>query len=151
MSDLSPDSHAAIKFALSKAEGLKYISELRDPVRTVVLVHAAQGVINNGGLQYLFEADFPGKPPYSLFVEAYRRIGADDAASKLEEAVALFPFPNPHRAVRKRNAFMDRFKNEEGDAVNSPFEPLTNALCGNKTVWRRLEKYIQKNLTALGG
>jgi hypothetical protein len=149
MSNLSPNSHAAIKFALSRAESLNDISELHDPVRTVVLVHAAQGVINNGGLQNFFEADFPGKPPYSLFVEAYRRIGADDAASRLEQAVTLFPFPNPHRAVRKRNAFMDRFKDEEGEAKNSPFEPLTNVLCGNKMVWRRLDKYIRKNLKAL--
>jgi hypothetical protein len=151
MSNLSSDSRAAIDFALSKAEGLSDINQLHDPIRTVVLVHTAQGVIDNGGLQYFFEADFPGKPSYPLFVEAYRRIGADDAASKLEQAVALFPFPNPHRAVRKRNAFMDRFKDEEGEAVNSPFEPLINALCGNKTVWRRLDKYIQNNRKALGG
>ena len=56
MSSLSSDSRAAIKFALSKAEGLNDINQLHDPIRTVVLVHAAQGVIDNGGLQYFFES-----------------------------------------------------------------------------------------------
>ena len=71
MSNLSSDSRAAIKFALSKAEGRSDINQLHDPIRPVVLVHAAQGMIDNGGLQYFFEADFPGNPPYSLFSISY--------------------------------------------------------------------------------
>ena len=146
-----PQFESAIKFALSRAQEIEDVALLPAPVRTVALVHAAQGVIDNGGFQYFFESDFPGRPPYSLFVDAYRTIGADEEAATLEKAIALFPFAQPHRYVRKRNKFMDRFKDEEGDTVDSPFDPLTNKLCGNKTVWRQLRRYVAKNLKSLGG
>ena len=48
--------------------------------RTIV-VYAAQGIIDNGGFQYLFESDFPGCPPCSLTVPAFRRNGAREAGA----------------------------------------------------------------------
>ena len=140
----------AVEHAMSKARAAKDVAALPDAVRTVALVHAAQGIIDNGGLQYFFEADFPGKPPYPLFIEAYRNIGAAAAAAALAEAVSLFPFPEPHRHAAKRNKFMDSFKDEDDEPVNSPFERLTKPLCGNKSVWRLLEAYVEKNAKALG-
>jgi hypothetical protein len=151
MASSKPQFESAIEFALSRAQEIEDVTSLPEPVRIVVLVHAAQGVIDNGGFQYFFESDFPGKPAYWLFVEAYRAIGADEAAATLEMAVALFPFAQPHRYVGKRNKFLDRFKDEEGDTDNSPFDPLTDLLCGNKTVWRQLRRYVAKNLKSLGG
>ena len=140
----------AVEHAMSKARAAKDVAALPEAVRTVALVHAAQGAIDNGGLQYFFEADFPGKPPYALFVEAYRAIGAAAPAAALADAVALFPFADPHRHAAKRNQFMDRFRDEDDEPVNSPFEPLTRVLCGNKSVWRLLEAYVEKNAKALG-
>ena len=142
---------SAVEYAMFKVRAAENIAELSDAVRTVALVHTAQGVIDNGGLQYFFEADFPGKPPYALFVEAYRNIGATAAASALAEAVSLFPFAEPHRHAAKRNKFMDGFKDEDDEPVNSPFERLTKPLCGNKSIWRLLEAYVEKNAKALGG
>ena len=124
------------------------VTKLPAPVRTVALVQAAQGVIDNGGLQYFFESDFPGKPDYALFIEAYRAIGADDAARTLAQAVALFPFGSPHMHVKKRNEFLDSFLDEDDEPVNSPFEPLTKKLCGNKSIWAKLKKYAAEHSTA---
>ena len=76
----------AVAFAAAAAAEAGGVAGLAAPVRTVVLVHGAQGVIDNGGLRYFFEADFPGKPDYGLFVEAYGAIGAEDAARVLAEA-----------------------------------------------------------------
>jgi hypothetical protein len=140
----------AIDVAIAKAKDSPDVSKLPFELKIVAIVHAAQGVIDNGGLQYFFEADFPGKPPYSLFVDAYREIGASDAALVLEQAVSLFPFREPHQHVRDRNWFMDSFKNQDGDEVNSPFTPLTDMLCGNRVVWVCLEAFVEKHAAAFG-
>ena len=59
------------------------------PQQTVAILYSVQAIVDNGGFQYLFENDFPHDPPYSKFVEAYRRIGADQAAERLEKAVEI--------------------------------------------------------------
>src|SRR4051794_7668624 len=109
---MEPDSHydRVTNYAREEAEKVKDIAKLPPPVRTVACVLTGQGVINNGGLHYFFESDFPNSPPYSFFVEAYRMIGANDAADALEKAVALFPFKDPQRHVDRRNKFLDSFK-----------------------------------------
>ena len=50
-------------------------SKLDIPKQTGAVLYSVQAIIDNGGFQYLFENDFPSKPPYSQFVDAYRRIG----------------------------------------------------------------------------
>jgi hypothetical protein len=133
----------ALKYALAEVERVGVPDKLQPPVRTVVLVHAAQGIIDNGGLQYFFESDFPGQPPYSVFVDAYRAIGADEEASALAEAVKLFPFADPHRFQTRRDKFLERFQHGGAHRSDSPFEPYTDRLCGNQNVWRLLKKYVR--------
>ena len=112
---------------------------LSEPVRTLVLVYGAQGVIDNGGVRYCFENDWPGRPPYSWFSRAYRRIGARRAAALLDKAVAMFPFARPHLARRKRNAFMDTL------AEDSRLFALGDKVCGDASVWRKLEEFLAAN------
>ncbi len=131
----------ALKYALAEVKRFGDPANLAPPIQTVVLVHTAQGIIDNGGLQYFFESDFPRKPPYSIFVDAYRAIGANEEADALADAVKLFPFPDPHRFQDQREKFMDPFL--DCDPQDNPFEPFTNKLCGNKNVWRLLEEYVQ--------
>jgi Domain of unknown function (DUF4375) len=64
--------------------------------QVVTVVLGAQGYIDNGGFIYFFEGDYPGTPPYSVFADAYRAIGADESAECIETAASLFPFPEPH-------------------------------------------------------
>ncbi len=89
------------------------ISRLTLPVQTVAMIDTAQGIIDNGGLEYFYESDFPGTPPYSFFVEAYRRIGAEAAASCLEASVRMFPFPEPHLHEAKRLQWLESVRNDE--------------------------------------
>jgi len=77
-------------------------TRLEPPLRTLVLVVSAQGVIENGGLAHFLGNDWPGQPPYARFVEAFREIGATRAAAVLEEAVGAFDFPHPERDVERR-------------------------------------------------
>ncbi|HVT80977.1 MAG TPA: DUF4375 domain-containing protein [Phycisphaerae bacterium] len=112
------------------------------PRQTVILVSTAQGILDNGGLQYFFESDFPEKPPYSLFIDAYERIGAADAADALKAAVALFNFPQPHRHKTKRNSSLSRFQRRK----TNPLKPFDAVLSGHKKIWKLLEAYAQQNL-----
>jgi hypothetical protein len=135
----------ALNYALAEVERVGDPDKLPPPVRTVVLVHAAQGIIDNGGLQYFFESDFPGQPPYSVFVEAYRAIGANDEAQALADAVKLFPFANPHRFQTRRDKFLETFLDGGTHRPDSPFEAFTDKLCGNENVWRLLDAHIDRH------
>ena len=116
----------------------------KDPARlpevdqTVVAVYGAQGVIDNGGLQYFFENDWPSRPSYSLFIDAYRRIGAVAVAALIEQAVRRFPFAEPHKNQELRREFMESLA--EGDAF------FGEAACGDPIVWVRLEEYVRDNV-----
>jgi hypothetical protein len=135
----------ALKHALAEVERVGDLDKLAAPVRTVVLVHAAQGIIDNGGLQYFFESDFPGQPSYSVFVDAYRTIGASEEAQALADAVKLLPFANPHRFRVRRDKFLEQFQDGGAHRPDSPFEPFTDKLCGNKNVWPLLEAYVERH------
>lgn len=131
----------AIAYALKEVERIGDPAKLPEAVRTVVLVHAAQGIINNGGLQYFFESDFPGQPNYSILVAAYDAIGATAEARVLEAAIASFPFSDPHKFRARREEVMERYAEGEID----PFYRYTKLLCGNKNVWRCLGRYVREH------
>jgi len=120
------------------------IGKLPLPLQTVAVVSSAQGMIDNGGFRYFFENDWPGQPPYSYFVDAYRRIGAVDAAQAFEEAVAVFPFEDPHKQAKKRNEVLERYQDDPAD----PLERLSDRVCGNETIWQQLEQYVTTNAAA---
>jgi hypothetical protein len=80
---------------------------------TVWAVEQAQGVIDNGGFQYFFENDWPENPAYSVFMDAFRRIGADEAADCIHDAMEMFPSSNPHLDYQMRREFMDSLREKE--------------------------------------
>ena len=114
-------------------------TKLDPPLQTVAILYTIQAIIDNGSFQYLFESNFPTNPPYSAFVEAYRRVGAFDAATRLQKAVAMFPFENPHLHQQQRVQFMESL-NEEHE-----FFQLGDEVCGDKKIWSALEDYAKKN------
>jgi hypothetical protein len=77
-------------------------------LQTLLVVESAQGIIDNGGLEYFYEADFPNNPPYSVFVEAYRRIGAESAASCIESTARMFPFEEPQLFEGLRQLWLEK-------------------------------------------
>lgn len=114
-------------------------AQLDIPLQTVAVLYPVQTIIDNGGFRYLFENDFPFTPPYSLFSDAYRRIGAMEVAERLDRAVAMFPFPNPHLAHDRRNEFMDSL-----DESHEFFE-LGDQVCGDEGIWVALERYATQH------
>jgi hypothetical protein len=117
------------------------VAKLPLSLQTVVVIYSAQGVIDNGGLEYFYENDFPDNPPYSLFVSAYRRIGAVEAANCIEQSAAMFPFPDPHLHQKKRDRFLDR-------KASRAFSVLSDRICGDESVWKNLALYVKNNRAA---
>jgi hypothetical protein len=130
----------ALDFATREVNRVGDPDKLPVPIRTVVMVHAAQGIIDNGGLHYFFESDFPGQPNYKIFVDAYRLIGADKEAQALQDAVQRFPFAEPHLHRDARDEFL------YGDAnTGAALAEFSDLLCGNENVWRLLAAYAERN------
>jgi hypothetical protein len=115
------------------------LSKIPEVTRPIALLYMFQGMVDNGGFRYPMETDCPGNPLYSDFVAAYRRIGAEDAANALEKAVSLFPFDHPEQNADARNAFMSSL--DEG----SEFEELSDRVCGDETIWKRMDEYVARH------
>jgi hypothetical protein len=114
-------------------------TKLPTSLQPIAFLYAVQAKIDNGGFRYLFESDFPFHPPYSLFSDAYRKIGAFDAADRLDRAVRLFPFPSPETQQEARNAFMNSL--DESAELFS----LGDEVCGDDRVWQLMEQYVKTN------
>ena len=112
-----------------------------DVVKNFIRVHAAQGVIDNGGYSYFFSSDWPGNPPYSQFTEAYQSIGCEKQVRDLERIVRTFPFENPHLYEEKRKEYIH--KNYDDDKYE--VKGWGDALCGDKEVWEKLAAYCVEN------
>jgi len=113
-------------------------------LQTLLVVESAQGIIDNGGLEYFYEADFPNNPPYSVFVEAYRRIGAESAASCIEDTARMFPFEEPQLFEGLRQLWLEKLR---GDPM-SEFGRLSGRICGDGSVWIKLGEYVKRNQDA---
>ena len=110
---------------------------LNPVLRPVALLYTFQAMVDNGGFRYPFENDFPFTPPYSAFSDAYRQIGALDAAARLDKAVTLFPFADPHTKSSERNEYMDSLDEEDELFL------LGNEVCGDERVWLLLGDYVR--------
>lgn len=118
--------------------------KLQPVLLPVAILYTVQAMVDNGGFRYLFENDFPFNPPYSVFSEAYRIIGATDAANRLEKAVSLFPFDRPEENQDGRNQYMDSL--DESDE----FFQLGDAVCGDERVWQLMEEYVRTHSEVFG-
>ncbi len=94
-------------------------------------------MLDNGGLKYFFEGDWPSHPPYSIFSAAYRRIGSVSTADCIDAAVECFPFQDPHVDRDARRKFMGERYDPERFGV-SAWED-----CGDDDVWPNLVRYAR--------
>lgn len=120
------------------------VFQLPLPVQTVAVVQTTQGIIDNGGLEYFYESDFVGTPPYSFFVDTFRRIGAEAAATRIEASALMFPFSDPHLNEAKRQQWLDGVK----ECETHEFVVLSRAACGDASVFAKLAEYIEGNRSA---
>lgn len=135
-----PYNHAIARLAEAGGD----VSALALPLQTLLLIESAQSIIDNGGLEFFYEADFPNNPPYDQFVDAYRRIGADAAADCIEATAAMFPFDEPHFFEELRQLWLEKMRLQPaGD-----FGRWSDRICGDATVWSKLGDYVSANRAA---
>ncbi len=131
-------SHVAFqKLALVEND----LSRVEEPYRTVAMIIAAQGVIDNGGLVYFFENDWPHTPPYSVYADAYERIGRLAAARAIRDAAASFGIETPEKNVEARRQFIEDHYNESEFGVDC----WEDCICGDETVLSALAEWVRKN------
>lgn len=110
--------------------------------QTYLAVCSHVELIKSGGLPFFFDGNFPGNPDYSIFSEAYRRIGCEDMALWLEEAVALFPFNAPHQNREKRQAYMkEHCSKGTGELCELGYRMMDSA----EVAYRHLAEYVRMN------
>lgn len=124
-----------LAFGQLKAVGGDW-SKLPEPMAVVGRICAAQGVIDNGGLRYFFENDWPGQPPYSTFAAAYRAIGCESEAMAIDKAVMLFAFPCPERDRKQR---FDALLGPVGVALDELYSRCQS------DVWACLGAYVEQH------
>jgi hypothetical protein len=117
------------------------LSQLPESVKTFVLVYSAQGVIDNGGYYRFFDSDWPNRPPYSQFIDAYAKIGCKSQSKDFERVVTSFPFTDPHIKSEKRQKYM----NDHYDEENFEVRGWGDILCGDEDVWEKLAVYYHQN------
>lgn len=123
------------------------VFKLSEAFQTVVVIETVQGIIDNGGLEYFFESDFPSNPPYAFYVDVFRRIGAEGVAHCIEAASRMFPFPDAHLNEGKRQLWLDGVKHDE----THEFVRLSRRACGDESVFRKLADYVEENRHAFDG
>lgn len=116
------------------------------PLQTLLMVEAAQMMIDSGGLEYFYEADFPNNPPYEAFALAYRRIGAESAAACIEASALMFPFDEPQFFEEMRQVWLEKLRVDP----RQEFARLSGRICGDAAVWEKLSQYVQGNIDAFG-
>lgn len=123
------------------------IESLPLALQTLLLVESAQGMIDSGGLAYFYEADFPNNPAYQVFADAYRRIGAEQAASCIESTATMFPFAEPHFFEPLRQLWLQKLSEDPA----GEFRCLSDRICGDASVWAKLEDYVERNRHEFAG
>jgi len=76
---------------LERRDGKRVYDRYTPDELVVLLAWVCVQVVQNGGLQFLFEHPMPRDEDYSRTIDAFDQIGAADAAGVLREAVSRIP------------------------------------------------------------
>ena len=119
---------------------------LSEPLQTCWAIENSQAITDNGGLQYFFENDWLENLPYAFFIEAYHRIGAKEAADCLADAVAQFPFSEPHLYYEQRREYME-FSRSGENKYDSLIDKLGNRMIElSADTYTKLAAYVRVNI-----
>jgi hypothetical protein len=116
---------------------------LSEPLLTVWAVVFAQGIIDNGGFGYFFENDFPENPPYSVFWEAFRRIGALESSQCIESAANLFPAQHPELDYQMRRDYLNLSREMAAGKRDAIDELASRFIDLGGSAFQLLVEYIQ--------
>jgi hypothetical protein len=116
---------------------------LPEPAFTVLIVQKVQGLVDNEDLESLFEHDLEENPSYRLLSDAFRRIGASEAADCIDAAAKMFPGEAPHLDCEMRRDFMacqKQLRGTQRSPINELGDRITNL---GATTMLQLTEYIR--------
>jgi hypothetical protein len=116
--------------------------KMTGPERNVLLAYHVQGIVGNGGFNYLFETSLAGDPGYACTLEAYEQIGAANAAAAVRDALALFPGGRPPADVEERLQLYRTGPGDRRHAIDCRFWDA------RQEIERCLESYFRANVAA---
>jgi hypothetical protein len=112
----------------------------------VMLVWHSSGIIDNGGLEYLFASDFPGDPDFRITANAYKTAGLLRGYEAFQEAFALFPGGKIPRERGERNQLYQAANRSARYRLNRKlWQDGRDGTCEKK-----LAEFVRKNAARLG-
>jgi hypothetical protein len=118
------------------------ISRFPRPRQVFITIYSAQGIIDNGGFGYFFESDWPDKPPYSRFSDAYREIGAADVAELIDRGARLFGIADAHLHRDARLRYLNEHCRDESAELIKLGDQVIDE---SERVFRLLEDYVRRH------
>ena len=115
--------------------------DFSDTDKPVIYLVAATGIIENGGLRYFYENDFPDGVSHAEIAGCYRNIDMEKVAQLIEKSVAYFPSGHPQPDLDIRNNFLDAASlNEALDGIDADLFSETAHF------EKKMAAYIRKNI-----
>ena len=99
----------------------KGIVSVDEPFRTIIAIYSVQGILDNGGFEYLFESKFNDVMPIEIFQQSYKNIQADSMEKLLSKA------------------YEKRSDSRELSILDDEMFKLSD------DIWKRLEEFATKN------
>jgi Domain of unknown function (DUF4375) len=126
-----------------KTDG-KFREETPPTLKAAIMIHTGQAIIDNGGFQYFFEADFPDAL-HKEFIQAYDLLGFTEHAEKLKYVISLFPDGEPQRNLEDRGAFLKaRFDSDRDSDKNKDIHEIEVFFWKNsKKVFELIDKICE--------
>jgi hypothetical protein len=115
------------------------ISKESEYIRVVATIYNANGVIRNGGFEYLFEAFFYGDPGYKYTASAFQTIRCQGAARAFKQALTLSGKNVKPNDYEKQSRVYAKVPAAERESINKRFWK------SDKLIWQNLAKYIRKH------
>lgn len=114
------------------------------PGRIVLLAMTTDGIIGNGGFEFLFSWDYPNDPDYSRSLAAYETIGCDYKADAYRDALAVFPDSRPPADADERIDLYQRHPEEARDSLSTRFFG-TDLDHGNTQFYTQVADFIRSH------
>lgn len=119
-------------------------SKLCKSERVVVAVWHSNGIIGNGGFEYLFEHDFVGDPGFIYTAAAYSAIGCTVAANAFKKALSIFKGNCPPDDMEERKRVLYLVPKDVRDQINIEF-------WHDKSIEPNLADYIRLHRSEFNG
>lgn len=124
--------------------------EYTDEERVVMLVWHANGIVRNGGFEYLFDGYFPGDLDFQLTARAFEQIDCPQAAAMFRKALSLFPNGRIPSNINERWDAYTATDEAERERINETFWRTDDDEGGEWTLRHKLAEYIRKHKDAFG-